>query len=153
MATMHIYGGLGYHLMRRDFNAFQAAATDIKVALLANTYSFSQGHTDWSHVSGHQISSATYPDYTAGGELITGKEVAYNSGNGESTFSSTAGKVQFTPDGNIKAAYAVIYDDTPASASAKKLLACIDFGGEEESIDGKFEIIWHGDGILRLGAV
>ena len=153
MATMQIYGGLGYHLMREDFNPFHSTGTEIKVALLENTYSFSQTHTDWSQVSGHQISSATYPDYAAGGVEITGKEVAYNSGNGESTFSSTAGKVQFTPDGNIKAAYAVIYDDTPASASAKKLLACIDFGGEEESVDGKFEIIWHGDGILRLGAI
>ena len=45
----------------------------------------------------------------------------------------------------ITARYAKIYDDT-----TNDLVALIDFGQDESSSNGNFDINWHTDGILHL---
>lgn len=55
------------------------------------------------------------------------------------------------PSSTITARYAVIYKDT-GTGSTSPLIGFVDFGQDESSSSGTFQITWHTDGILRTFA-
>lgn len=48
----------------------------------------------------------------------------------------------------ITARYAVIYDDSPATAATKPLIGLVDFGADVSSTAATFQIVWDAIGIL-----
>ncbi len=50
----------------------------------------------------------------------------------------------------ITARYAVVYDDTPATAGTKPLIGYVDFGSDQSSTNGNFTITWDSTGIVRI---
>lgn len=50
----------------------------------------------------------------------------------------------------ITARYAVLYDDTPATAATKPLLVLVDFGADKSSENGTFKLAWNASGIFTI---
>jgi len=150
MAVTHkMYGPFFENLMKGNIPDLTDAGTTVKVALMyedgGTPFSFDQDHDNWDDVKAFECDDA---DYTPGGEEITDKQINYESR--VTTFDSGADpkEVEFTAEGDIKATHAVIYLDEAADADSK-LISCIDFGGERESVQGAFRITFHEDGIFK----
>lgn len=117
----------------------------IKVALLASTYVPNQDtHDFWDDVSANEV---TGTGYTAGGQALTTKTLTYDAASNVVKFD--AADTAWT-NSTITARYAVIYDDTPATAATKRLLALLDFGQDESSSNGTFQITWNANGIATI---
>lgn len=117
----------------------------LKVALLANTYTPNQDtHDYWDDVSANEVAGT---GYTAGGVALANAAVTYDGGT--NIVKIDADDASWA-NSTITARYAVIYDDTPATAATKPLLGYVDFGVDESSVDGTFLITWSADGILRV---
>lgn len=105
-----------------------------KVALFTSAYQPQPDvHAYFSHLSGEAIGVG----YTAGGtqvSAITGGGVGL-----PLTFGVTDAEWL---DSTITARYAVLYDDTPALASAKVLICYADFGQDRSSAAGPFIVMW-----------
>lgn len=115
----------------------------LKVALLGDTYTFSQTHEGFSDVSAQEVSG---DGYVTGGEALSNVTVTVDEGNVHSTLD--ADDVAWE-NSTITARYAVIYDDDAANDT---LLVFIDFGEEQVSANGPFTIQWDASGILRFAA-
>jgi hypothetical protein len=117
----------------------------IKVALLTNSYTPDQdAHNYYDDVSTYQVSGT---GYTAGGAALANKTNTYNSGSNvivldadDTTWSTST----------ITARYAVIYNDSPATAATKNLIGYVDFGSDQSSSNGNFTITWDATGIVRI---
>jgi hypothetical protein len=152
-ATMSIYGTFPENLMLGNFGDLSDAGTTIKCALMKDTFVFDADDDNWGEISGDECVDEDYTDEGGedaglGGQEIENKVVDYDSATDTVTFETTDSSLSFTSEGTIAASYAVIYMEAVADADSK-LIACLDFGGEEASSDGKFEIVWHADGILQ----
>jgi len=141
-----VYGDAPLNAFLGNITDLDDAATEIKVALLADTYTPAQNTDEnWGEVSTHEI---TGTGYAAGGALIANNTLTQSSGttvfdgNDVSWASST-----------ITARYGVIYDDTPVADADKKLLAYIDFGENKVTSDTTFEIRWNAGGIFEIAAI
>ncbi len=152
--THKMYGPFFENLMKGNIPDMEHGDTTIKVALMyedgATPFSFDQDHDNWDDVKAYECDDG---DYTADGEEITGAEVNYD--DRVTTFDSSTDpkEVEFTAEGDIKATYAVIYlfgDDGELADADKKLISCIDFGGERESVQGAFKITFHENGIFKV---
>lgn len=116
---------------------------DIAVALCTSLYSPDlDADMFWSDVD-NEVVGGNYP---AGGVVLTGKSLEYDSPNNQTKFK--AGNIVI-PNSTITARYAVIYDKTPVADEDKCLLGYIDFGEDKISDADDFTINWHSDGILR----
>jgi len=117
----------------------------IKVALLTSSYTPNQDtHDYYDDVSGNEVSGT---GYTAGGQTLGSKTVTYDSGTNvivldaaDTTWSSST----------ITARYAVIYDDSGATAATKALIGYVDFSSDQSSTNGNFTITWDATGIVRI---
>jgi hypothetical protein len=117
----------------------------IKVALLTSSYTPNQDtHDYFDDVSSAQI---TGTGYTAGGATLGSKTVTYDAANNviildaaDTTWSSST----------LTARYAVVYDDSGATAGAKALIGYVDFGSDQSSTNGNFTITWDSTGIVRI---
>lgn len=117
----------------------------IKVALCASGYTPDQDtHRYYSDITNEL---PTGDGYTAGGKALTGMTLTYDAAT--NTTKLDADDVGWT-DSTLTARYAVIYDDTPAQATKKPLLAYVDFGENYASKGSIFEIKWHTDGIVTV---
>ncbi len=148
MAVMRVYGRFLENLLRARIYDLNSSGTEVSVYLLGDGYTFDENHDNWAQIVQHEVDDDIYPDY-GGPEEILNKVVAYDTGPHE--VSLDGDDVEFTPEGNIAANYAVIVDTTDPANVDQRLIACVDFEGEEESVDGRFEIRWHGDGIIVGG--
>lgn len=118
---------------------------DIKCALVASTYTPAQDtHDYWNDVSADEVSGT---GYTAGGESLTTKTLTYDAST--NVIKLDADDVSWA-DSTITARYAVLYDNTPAAASAKPLMGYVDFGQDESSSSGTFTVSWSADGIFTI---
>lgn len=117
----------------------------IKVALLTSSYTPNQDtHDYFDDVSANEVSGT---GYTAGGQTLGSKTVTYDSANNviildaaDTTWSSST----------ITARYAVIYDDSGATAASKALIGYVDFSSDQSSTNGNFTITWDATGIVRI---
>lgn len=144
MATTKTYGSL----ITKAFNKEIDWDSDtIKVALVTSSYTPNQDtHDYWDDVSANEASGT---GYTAGGATLGSKTVAYTAGTNVTTFD--AADVSWTTS-TITARYAVIYDDTPATAATKPLIGYVDFGSDQSSSAGTFSIVWNASGIFTTTA-
>ena len=100
----------------------------IKVALLSSSYTPDQDtHTYFNNVSSYEV---TGTGYSSGGATLASKTVSYDSANNviildaaDTTWSSST----------ITARYAVIYDDSGATAASKALIGYVDFSSDQSS--------------------
>ena len=117
----------------------------IKVALVSSSYTPNQDtHDYFDDVSSYEV---TGTGYTTGGQTLGSKTVTYDSANNviildaaDTTWSSST----------ITARYAVIYDDSGATAASKALIGYVDFSSDQSSTNGNFTITWDSTGIVRI---
>jgi hypothetical protein len=117
----------------------------IKVALLSSAYTPNQDvHDYFDDVSTYEV---TGTGYTTGGQTLGSKTVSYDAANNviildaaDTTWSSST----------VTARYAVVYNDSGATAAAKALIGYVDFGSDQSSTNGNFTITWDATGIVRI---
>lgn len=117
----------------------------IKVALLSSSYTPNQDtHDYFDDVSAYEV---TGTGYTTGGQTLGSKTVTYDAANNviildaaDTTWSSST----------ITARYAVVYDDSGATAASKALIGYVDFSSDQSSTNGNFTITWDATGIVRI---
>jgi len=143
------YTNANYNAYRGNISDLGDAGTEIKVALMADSFTFNKETDDnWEDISAHEIDPAENPPYEAGGKAISNP-----------SFSTTGDLAVFDGDNtswesaNISARYAVIYDATPAEDADKKLIAVIDFLEQKQTTDGTFELQWDNSGIFAIEAL
>lgn len=117
----------------------------IKVALVSSAYTPNQDtHDYYDDVSGSEVSGT---GYTAGGAALASKTLTYDAANNVTVLD--AADVTWA-NSTITARYAVVYDDSGATAGQKALLGYVDFGSDQSSTNGNFTITWDSTGIFRL---
>jgi hypothetical protein len=117
----------------------------IKVALLSSSYTPNQDtHDYYDDVSSYEV---TGTGYTTGGSTLASKTSTYDGAN--NVIVLDAADVTWSSS-TITARYAVIYDDSGASAGAKALIGYVDFGSDQSSTNGNFTITWDSTGIVRI---
>lgn len=117
----------------------------IKVALLTSSYTPNQDtHDYFDDVSSYEV---TGTGYTAGGQTLGSKTITYDSGTNVLTLD--AADVTWSSS-TITARYAVVYDDSGASAASKALIGYVDFSSDQSSTNGNFTITWDATGIVRI---
>jgi hypothetical protein len=117
----------------------------IKVALLTSSYTPNQDtHDYFDDVSTYEV---TGTGYTTGGQTLGSKTVTYDSAN--NVIVLDAADVTWSSS-TITARYAVVYDDSGASASTKPLIGYVDFSSDQSSTNGNFTITWDATGIVRI---
>lgn len=83
--------------------------------------------------------------YTTGGKALANKSIGYTAGT--NVIKIDADDVVWT-SATITAAYAIIYDDTPATD--KPVIGYVDFGESLVSTAGTFTIAWNAAGIATI---
>jgi hypothetical protein len=117
----------------------------IKVALLSSSYTPNQDtHDYYDDVSTFEVSGT---GYTAGGQTLGSKTVTYDSAN--NVIVLDAADVTWASS-TITARYAVVYDDSGATAATKALIGYVDFSSDQSSTNGNFTITWDATGIVRI---
>lgn len=117
----------------------------IKVALVSASYTPNQDtHDYWDDVNTYEV---TGTGYTTGGATLASKTSTYDSGT--NTIVLDAADVTWSSS-TITARYAVVYNDSGASAAAKALIGYVDFGSNQSSTNGNFTITWDATGIVRI---
>lgn len=141
MATK-AYGNVAKALFNKEIDW---DSDDIKVMLLSSSYTPNQDTHDYlDDVSTYQV---TGTGYTAGGASLTSKTVTYDAAN--NVLVLDAADVTWASS-TITARYAVVYDNTPATAATKPLITYVDLVSDQASNNGNFTIEWDASGILRL---
>lgn len=122
-----------------DFN------TDtIKCALCTSLYTPNQDtHQYFSSIT----NEVTGTGYTAGGAAIATPTITYT---GATNVLMLDGADVSWANSTITARYAIVYDDTPATAATKPLIAYVDFGADVSSTAGTFSITWSASGIATV---
>lgn len=142
MATSKAYGNLAKAAFNKevDFDS-----DDIKVMLLTNAYTPNQDTHDYlDDVSAYET---TGTGYTAGGQSLASKTVTYDAAN--NVLVLDAADVTWA-NSTITARYAVLYDNSGATAGQKALIGYIDLISDQASNNGNFVIEWDASGILRI---
>jgi hypothetical protein len=117
----------------------------IKVALLSSSYTPNQDtHDYFDDVSSFEV---TGTGYTTGGITLASKTSTYDGTN--NVIILDAADVTWSSS-TITARYAVVYDDSGASAASKALIGYVDFGSDQSSTNGNFTITWDSTGIVRI---
>lgn len=117
----------------------------IKVALLTSSYTPNQDtHDYFDDVSSYEV---TGTGYTAGGATLGSKTLTYD--NSSNVIVLDAADTTWSAS-TITARYAVVYDDSGASAGSKALIGYVDFGSDQSSTNGNFTITWDSTGIVRI---
>lgn len=115
----------------------------INVMLTTSTYVPNQ---DTHQYKSSVTNEVTGTGYTASGKTLASKVVAYTAATNVWNFD--AADVTWTT-ATITARYAVIHEST-GTASTSALLAYVDFGGDQSSAGGDFQIVWASSGILAV---
>jgi hypothetical protein len=142
MATSKAYLNLASAIFNKevDFDS-----DTVKVALLSSSYTPNQtSHGYFSDVSAYEVSGT---GYTAGGQALASKTVTKDTTNKVVVFDAAD---TTWANSTITARYAVLYDDSGATASTKALIGYIDLVSDQASNNGNFVIQWDATGILRL---
>lgn len=142
MATSKGYGNLAKALFNKEVDW---DSDDIKVMLVSSAYAPNQDTHDY--LDDVQAFEVTGTGYTAGGASLANKTRTYDAAN--NVLVLDADNVTWA-NSTITARYAVIYDNTGASAAAKPLIGYIDLISDQASNAGNFTVEWDAAGILRL---
>lgn len=141
--TAYLYDTFPQYALKKQVSDLSDVATTVKVALCSNSYTPSQA----SHESYNDITDelAAGNGYTVGGATLASKTLTTTTH--VTTFA--AGDAQWL-NSTFTARYAIIYDATPATATAKKLIGYIDFGADFSSSASTFQIVFNASGIFTF---
>lgn len=117
----------------------------IKVSLHTSSYTPNQDTHEYTDDLTNEVANGN--GYTTGGATLGNKTLGYTGGTNVIKFDGD--DVSWTSS-TITARYAVIYDDTPATAATKPLLGLVDFGADVSTTNGTFAITWNANGILTI---
>lgn len=138
MATTTLYTSLPAKLANAEIDW----DTDtIKVALTTSAYTPAQDTHDYFNDVTNEV---TGTGYTAGGATLGSKTITQNDGANRQTFD--AADTSWTTS-TITARYAVIYKST-GTAATSPLIGWVDFGSDQSSTAGTFQIQWNAAGIF-----
>lgn len=133
------------------------ASGTIKVQLNKSTYAVAKNTDKYlTAATASEVGAGT--GYVAGGtNVLTGAtyggSLSYASGTtgvGTVTFRSTATSVTWPTATISSARYAVIYEAFGGTAASAPLIAYVDFGGDQSSAGGDFQIVWNTSGIATV---
>lgn len=142
MATSKMY----LSLVQKAFNKeVDWDSDDIKVMLVSSAYSPNQD--DHDYLDDVQAFEVTGTGYTAGGQSLAGKTSTLDKAN--NVVILDANDVTWS-NSTITARYAVVYDNTGATAAAKPLIGYLDLLADSASNNGNFVIQWDASGIVRI---
>lgn len=141
MASSKAYGNLALALWSKKVDF---ANDDIRVMLVTSSYTPNQDTHDY--LDDVQAYEATGTGYTANGQALASKTLTYDAAN--NVLVLDAADVTWAAS-TVTARYAVIFDNTGASAAAKPLIAYVDLLSDQASNNGNFVIEWDASGILR----
>ena len=103
-----------------------------------------QTRTLWADVSDWEVTEVASTGYTAGGQSMPAESNSIFLNGRVTEFKSTHNPIW--TDSTIDATHAVVYVD----GETKYLLAMVDFGGEESSSSGAFEVTWTGEVVFQI---
>ena len=142
MATSKAYGLLAKAVFNKELDW---DSDDIKVMLVSSSYTPNQDTHDYlDDVSAYEV---TGTGYTAGGQSLASKTSTYDAAN--NVLVLDAADVTWGSS-TITARYAVLYNNTPATAGSKPLIGYVDLVSDQASNNGNFTIEWDASGILRI---
>lgn len=117
---------------------------DIRVMLVSSSYTPNQDTHDFlDDVTSFEV---TGTGYTSGGQALANKTVTLDTAN--NVLILDADNVTW-PSSTITARYAIVYNNTGASAAAKPLISYIDLVSDQASSNGNFTVEWDASGIFR----
>lgn len=118
----------------------------IDVALVTSGYTPAQDTDDfWDDVAANEVANGN--GYTTNGVALTTKTLAYTAGT--NVIKGDADDVSWAAS-TITARYAVIYDRTPGSDATRPLIGYVDFGANQTTNNGTFQITWSASGIFTI---
>jgi len=141
--TAKYYSAFFDHLMRGKIDLINDT---IKVMLCNSSYVPDQDNDAYKDDVTNEVSGT---GYTAGGAVISGISISYNPATNVVSFDgSDVSWTSATLTGGNAPRIAVIYDDTPVSASDKPLIGYVDFGDDSYAPNGgTLTIAWNASGI------
>ncbi|AXH46489.1 hypothetical protein SEA_GIBBLES_36 [Gordonia phage Gibbles] len=138
------YGQLAKSLINKEVDL---DSDSIKLMLCTSAYTPNKDtHQYKSSITNEVVGT----NYTAGGKALTGVTVTYDTATDTIIFD--ADDVSWLAS-TITARWGVLYDDTPATAATKPLIAFIDLDGDKISSNAEFKVTWNATGILGFQAV
>lgn len=124
----------------------------VKVALFAHSAStFVPNSSGWTYHSQVGTGEITGAGYTASGQTLTGLTIALNPIASGSILTLDASNPSWTSS-TITARYAVVYKWTGNGATSP-LICWVDFGSNQSSSSGTFEIQWNASGIGGISSL
>lgn len=140
MASL-IYNDFKESLLNGSINL---SSDTIKIALVTSSYTPDQdAHDNFDDVT----NEVTGTNYTAGGNTLT-VTVSQDNTNNRGVFDANDTSWTSASIANIRGA--VIYKST-GTASTSKLICYIDFGQDQNVINGTFQITFNASGIIYIG--
>jgi hypothetical protein len=130
------------HLLLENKLAGDILSQTIKVALCTSTYTPSQANHDYFDDITNEVANGN--GYTSGGATLGTKTCAVSSL--VTTFD--AADTVWTAS-TITARYAIIYYAS-GNAATSLLIGYVDFGADQVSSNGTFQITWNASGIFTL---
>jgi hypothetical protein len=109
---------------------------------LVNGYVPDKANQFWSQIT----TEVSGEGYTSPGVQLTSAALVRNDASGLIQF--TANDVTW-PASTLTATHAIIYKNTGVP-STSVLIACVDFGGTKQSVNGNFSVQWAEGGIFTL---
>lgn len=120
-----------------------------------NTAASETAHRVTGDISSYEITAGSNPGYTKGGITLTSKAVTADNTDKEGVFD--AADISWTSS-TITASGAIIYREGtgeagtihgPQAAANSILIAFVDFGQNQSSTNGTFQISWNAEGIIN----
>lgn len=138
MASQFLYLEFFKNLLTGHFPSLETA--EVRVALLEETYTFSNTHKDWGDVKNHESSG---DGYTPGGVIIENRFVDIKWGDTiELDTTLTPKETTFGDHLRTTANFAVIYYNGGSSDSEKLLISCVIFDQKEAALNDEFKLLW-----------
>jgi len=136
-------------LFGRFFNLLTAKDTDLdsdtlKVMLCTSSYTPNQ---DTHEFKSDVTNEVTGTGYTAGGQALASVTTSYTGAS--NVWALDAADTTWAAS-TITARYAVVYDATPGSDAARRLIGYVDFGQDVSSTAAAFTIVWAAAGIATV---
>ena len=140
--VVNAYGNFLVNLMTGNIPSLDLGSTVVRCALMDQNHTFNQDHVYWSQVKSNEVTDV---DYSA--KDLANKEVEFVKNIGKVFFK--ASRVNYGDTVTISARHLVMYV-VGDNDSSSPLILSVNFGENKSSLDGRFHINWHSDGIFSI---
>ncbi len=141
-AVGFLYGQAFLALFNKEIDF---AADTIKIALCTSSYAPDQDADAYFDDISNEVAAGN--GYTAGGEELTNKSIAYTAATNTVKLD---GDDTPWPESTFTFRYAILYDAQTGVAATSPLLVCYDYGEDQEKTADTFSVVWPAAGIITL---